>query len=385
MNAPTLSSLLILSVGMSARAQFSPELRWADSLNYGYVVTDVAVSPDGTLVACPRNAGVALRRVSNGSVLTNLALGSGWVSDISFSSDGQYLAAGASGTVRVWKVADWSLAYSVSATAPITFSPDSTLLATVLNSEIQLRSATNGLLLQSWTNPPTTPGGVVALAFSPDGTMLASGAGGRGSDTNLTIWSVPAGHRLRTVPTAQTYHVGAIAFSPDGQYATTAGGEYAYGPAQLWRVSDWKLLRTFPGGAYAAPFSPDGSALAVIGTNLNFYTVPEGAVIRQYSDSAHGSYYQKALAFTPDGASFLRVCYSEIFRAQAPFAISAFQPAGSSWHISWTGGRAPFRLQECTNLLTGAWQDIAVPTTNRALVLPARTGSALYRVLTPPE
>ena len=82
----------------------------------------------------------------------------------------------------------------------------------------------------NWTNLSTSSGGVVALAFSPDGTMLASGAGFRGSDTNLTVWSVPGGNLLRTVPTAQTYHVGAITFSPDGQWVTTAGGDYAYGP-----------------------------------------------------------------------------------------------------------------------------------------------------------
>ena len=40
-------------------------------------------------------------------------------------------------------------------------------------------------------------GGVVALAFSPDGTQLASGAGYRGRDINFSIWSVPSGDLRR--------------------------------------------------------------------------------------------------------------------------------------------------------------------------------------------
>jgi len=374
----TLSTLLV-------QAQLTPDVQWEGPLSYGYVITDIAVSPDGDYAACPRNAGVAIRRVADGSSVTNLDLGGSYVSAIRFSPDGLYLAAAGSGGARVWKVADWSVAYTPPATAPIAFSPDSTMLATVVGSEIQLRSATNGAVLQSWTNPPTAILGVGALAFSPDSTMLASGAGTRGSDTNLTLWSMPAGTLIRTVPTAQTYTVGNIRFSPDGKWATTAGGPYVYGPAQLWRVSDWQLMKTFPGGAYSAPFTPDGTALAVIGTDISFYSVPAGNLIRHYSDSANGSHYQKALAFTPDGVSYLRVCYPEIFCARTPFIITSFQRENSDWRLSWLGGQAPFTIQECTNLLESSWHDIAVPTPNRTLSLPITTGNALYRVLSGPE
>jgi WD40 repeat protein len=372
---------------LSAGAQLTPDVLWEDSLNYGYVGTAVAISPDGTYAACPHNGSVDIRLIIDGTLATNLPLGGTWVSDLCFSPDGKNLAAaGSSGQVRVWNVAAWSVGYSVSASGPIMFSPNSKMLATVANQEIQLRNATNGILLHSWTNFSTTFGGVVALAFSPDGSMLASGAGYRGTDTNLTIWSVPAGKLLGTVPTAQTYHVGAIMFSPDGQWVATAGGEHASGPAQLWRVSDWQLILTFSGGAYSASFSPEGATLAVIGSNIDFYRVPDGALIQHYSDSDHGSHYQKALAFTPDGSSFLRVCYAELFRARTPFAIHGFTRKDSKWQISWIGGQAPFRLQVCTNLLNGTWQDWhAPPLTNRTMELEHRTSDAFYRVVGVPE
>lgn len=383
MQVRILGMVLTVCLGLCVRAQPTPDVLWEEPLSYGYVITDVAVSPDGAYAACPRDGGVDIRQISDGTRATNLVLGGTWVSDLCFSADGKYLAA-ASSSVRVWNVTDWSLAYSVSATGPIRFCPDSTMLATVLNQEIQLRNATNGILQRSWTNSSTDFGGVVALAFSPDGSMLASGAGYRGFDTNLTVWSVPAGNLLRTVPTAQTYHVGAIMFSPDGQWVATAGGKYAYGPAQLWRVSDWQLVRTFPGGAYSASFSPDGATLTVIGSDIDFYKVPDGTLIRHYSDSAHGSHYEKALAFTPDGSSFLRVCYAEIFRARTPFAIHGFTRKDSKWQIFWTGGSAPYQLQECTNPLNGIWQNLGGPLTNRTLEFEPRAPTAFYRVVAVP-
>jgi WD40 repeat protein len=383
MKAENFSMVFTVWVALSAQAQLTPDVLWEDTLNYGYVITDVAVSPDGGYAACPRSGGVDIRQIRDGTTPTNLVLGGTWVSDLCFSADGKFLAAAGS-DVRVWNVADWSVAYSISASGPIAFSPDSTILATVFNQEIQLRNATNGVLLHSWTNLSTTFGGVVALGFSPDGSMLASGAGYRGFDTNLTVWSVPSGKLLRILPTAQTYHVGAVAFSPDGQWAATAGGRYAYGPAQLWRVSDWQLVQTFPGGAFSAAFSPDGAMLAVIGSDIDFYKVPEGTLIHHYSDSSHGSHYQKAVAFTPDGSSFLRVCYSEIFRARTPFAILGFTRQDSKWQIFWAGGKAPYQLQECTNTLNGIWQNFGGPLTNRTLQFESRSSCAFYRVVAVP-
>ena len=375
-------SFLVTFCGVfCVRAQVTPDVLWQETLDYSYVITDVAVSPDGAYTACPRNGAVDILQIPDGSKVQTLTQPGGtWISNIRFSPNGKYVAATGSNELRVWNVVDWSLAYTQSISGPIAFSPDSTMLATSTGQEIQLRNATNGTVLHSWN----TPANIVALGFSPDGTLLASGSGIRGSDTNLTVWSVPIGNLVRTVPTAQTYHVGAIVFSADGQWAASAGGEYAYGPAQLWRVSDWQLVKTFSGGAYAASFSPDGTTLAVIGSDIDFYRVPDGVLLRHYSDSAHGSHYQKALAFTPDGGSFLRVCYAEIFRARTPFVIDEFTRENLKWRISWTGGSAPYQLQECTNTLNGTWWNLGVSSTNRTMELEPRPSNAFYRVLAAP-
>ncbi len=368
-------------------AQNAPDILWQDSAPYGYTITDVAVSPDGTYAVTPGGDGVQVWRVADGTKVLSLAHGY-WTGALAFSPDGVYLAAGGGEpAVTVWRVSDWSLAYALTNDAspgPVAFSPDSTLLASTLGYTLQLRNATNGALLSTWTNSfvDNSLGGVVCLAFSPDGTKLASGSGYRGKDTNVSVWSVPSGALLMKVPTAQTYYVGFVAFSPDGQLLATAGGTYAYGPMQLWRVADGSMVRTFPGGAYGGAFSPDGAQLAVIGTNIDFYAVANGALISHYTDYTNGSHYDKAVAMTPDGSAFLRVCYpSKVFAARVPLWIHPLRQEGNKLLLSWSGGSGQYQLQQRTNLLEDTWQNAGGVLTNRTAELTPQSPNAFFRVI----
>jgi WD40 repeat protein/serine/threonine protein kinase len=77
---------------------------------------------------------------------------------------------------------------------------------------------------------------VTCLAYSPDGTMLASGS----SDLNVKLWN-PGTGALITTCTGHTGGVFSVAFSSDGKFM--ASGED--GLVRLWDVSTWQNVSTF--------------------------------------------------------------------------------------------------------------------------------------------
>src|SRR5262249_57237174 len=101
---------------------------------------------------------------------------------------------------------------------------------------------------------------VEALAFSPDGKLLACAKGG-----SILLWDVAAGTELRPLPSPDS-RVVRIAFSPDGTVLASAGQVNNGAVVRLWKVATGQLLFTshVPGGgmAWEVAFSPDGETLA---------------------------------------------------------------------------------------------------------------------------
>lgn len=118
-------------------------------------------------------------------------------------------------------------------------------------------------------------GSITALAFSRDGSTLASGdegdrksSGANGANDTLKMWSVETGLLLRTfkgLDGSAQY----VSFSPDGKILATS--DYALkGQVKLWNVQTGAILKKFSptphvGAVGPAPlrFSPDGRILAV--------------------------------------------------------------------------------------------------------------------------
>ena len=100
---------------------------------------------------------------------------------------------------------------------------------------------------------------VRALAYSPDGSTLASGS----RDNTVRLWDARSGEGLKTLE-GHMDEVTSVAFSPDG-FTLASGGEWHDRTVRLWDVRNVSGLQILEGHAEevtSVAFSPDGFTLA---------------------------------------------------------------------------------------------------------------------------
>ncbi|WP_333737258.1 WD40 repeat domain-containing protein [Streptomyces sp. IBSBF 2806] len=121
--------------------------------------------------------------------------------------------------------------------------------------------------------PPTAVdlSGVWAIAFSPDGLLLATGHGAKTVQLWDTVEQRRAGHALF----GHTDRVLSVAFSPDGRLLATGSED---GTARLWDV-DSRTLITEPldsaGYVDTVLFAPDGQSLYLKGRTIRRWDITE--------------------------------------------------------------------------------------------------------------
>src|SRR3954452_24489115 len=201
---------------------------------------------------------------------------SGKLDAIAFSPDGLKLAtaSGDSRSVTLWDVEsgrEWaSLAGHQGPTWSVAFSPDGRRLA-VASGRVAAVAEPAGdgqvgeIRLWDVSGPRPRPRaslvghsyGIISVAFSPDGTTLASG----GFDLAAKLWDVAAGREWATLDGHEGW-VAAVAFSPDGTLLATASHDQTI---KLWDAAtghELTTLRGHTGNVYPVAFSPDGTRLA---------------------------------------------------------------------------------------------------------------------------
>jgi WD40 repeat protein len=149
---------------------------------------------------------------------------------------------------------------------PVAFSSDNSLVALLSreNSQIHVFETSTGKPKKTLGRPPEIDPKFLrrgnnssALAFSPDGKLLASWSA---TEPDVRIWDVATGNpkmRLRSDEQHNQLH---LAWSPDGRIL--AVGEHKI---ELWEVATAKLRREFNGhesDVRSLAFSPDGRLLA---------------------------------------------------------------------------------------------------------------------------
>jgi WD40 repeat protein len=240
----------------------------------GAVLT-VAFAPDRRrLVSGGEDGTIRLWEPSNGAAIGILATDLGRVESLAFAPDGQTLAT-ASGdqTVRLWNFDTRQEQYRLDLrplqdVPHLAFAPDGEWLATADKAGgIRLWDAATGHFLRCVRSPRDPMNGIQTVTVAPDSRFLIS----VGDDRTVHFWNAGSEdegfHPSCRSPfeTKEVIHIGeitALAYSPDGRLLATGGD----GVVKVWDVWNNRQLVTL--GVYdlrpctPVAFSPDGRWLA---------------------------------------------------------------------------------------------------------------------------
>lgn len=139
------------------------------------------------------------------------------------------------------------------------FSPSGDALATGhRDGRVLLWDTGTGELRQALDRPVSAPslGEITALAFSPDGVLLAAAKPGQG---RIDLWRLPTGEFAQALDAGQG--VTALAFSPDGRLLAGAIGRQQRPRVMVWDTETWATEATLEDAGPAVAFTQDSATV----------------------------------------------------------------------------------------------------------------------------
>jgi WD40 repeat protein len=313
---------------ITALGNLDPERRSYSGSNDA--VQAVAFSHDGqSLVAASRDKFARVWAVGNPPSLAAPPIAflehPGQVRSAVFDPTDRFLiTSGSDGVIRIWPAADFGrntepirpLPGPTGARGPLAFSPDGLILAT---------GGPSGPTIRLWdvsdlTNPrmdvefDAHQGEVGTVALSKDGRTLATG-----SDGTTKLWDIT--HRASPIElTKFDRHAGtAVAFSPDGHLLAIGNGD---GSVMLVDVADPRQPREMPPfpahqtGVAGVAFSPDSATLATasVDTTARLWNVSDPARPKLTATLDGDADNVYSVAFQPNGHTLATSSYGGTVR-----------------------------------------------------------------------
>ena len=227
-------------------------------------VLDMAVSPDGTMLAVA--SGSTLYVYDTATWLASTLSPGGAIKKLKFSPDGSMLAVGMSASpwLRVYDTASWSSLYTTGSVAvnAMAFSPSSAELAVCFDGTVSTGNLYR-IDTAAWTYASVTQRDSNAVAYSPDGSFVAVAGPNTSYGAYFRVWAIdPETGAWSVAYSDNTNSLGyAVAFSPDGAYVGVGFNSKAvvYSTADFSEVYSYNIGS---GTTTDVAFSPDSTIFA---------------------------------------------------------------------------------------------------------------------------
>ncbi len=295
----------------------------------------------------------AIARLGKGRLSTGERVGA-------FSPDGQSLAVVSSIGIWLYEVATFRplalFPTGENRFGSVAFSPDGTMLASTpedQETETRLWDIATGEVIATLEGHTASP-----VVFSPDGRIVAVGLW----DGTIKLWDVATG-QIKAIleEEGDTNGIQAVAFSPDGTLLASGTGN---GTLRLWDVGTGTRTATlveYGGGIESVVFSSDGTILASASRWDNTVKVWDLATGNAATISGHTDNVN-TVAFSPDGTTLASGgggTYGGYHDA-----INLWETATGAHTAILDAHRTPIHflafLPDGTTLVSGAWRTIKV-------------------------